>query len=257
MNVNLLYSPGRTRLILDLLLPNSGGIGFKGPLNYSKTHITQLGIYLSTNSNYLSGQNKGDLTDPGLGLTLPLDDDDVVFDMEEGPHTDYVANANIPQQANNDLLDEGLAPLQFANEGPQETYGGLMCLNDSNGAIGTETGMCNEAVCRCTKQISALDSGTALNIPIQVQGDTAIMQDSDILPTNGFVDMMKTDWAYSKAFFPHYSYLGMVLLVETRRMVVLDLGGILRMTTRGGKRCMIESPHFQSGLTMKLGGQRE
>jgi hypothetical protein len=103
----------------------------------------------------------GDLTNPGLGLTLPLDDDDVVFDMEEGAHTDYVANADIPPKANNDLLDEGPAPLQFANEGPQETYGGLMRLNDSNGAVGAETGMCNEAVRRRVEQIRALDSGAA------------------------------------------------------------------------------------------------
>jgi hypothetical protein len=40
----------------------------------------------------------------------------------------------------------------------------------------------------------------APNIPIQIQGDTAIMLNSDILPTNSFVDMNTTNWAYSEVF---------------------------------------------------------
>ena len=144
---------------------------------------------------------EGDLTTDGMGLSGV---------MGTPPPEDQVDEPGL-RQANNDLGDLGPAPNQFVLEcGVEESTTGLMCLNDDNAAHGAETAICEEAIRDRVQRIRALDGGA--DVDMIIRGDTVEFADQDVLPTDGFVDMNTTEWAYAKAFptlfIPWYGPLG-------------------------------------------------
>jgi len=150
---------------------------------------------------------EGDLTDPGMGLTIRLDQE-----TGEGQDVTPTPSELPPQQGNNDLGDEGPAQLQFADEGPEEGFEGLMCLADEHGARGAETEIVDQVVRRQVHRIHALEHPVQLGIPVHIDGNVATMAEQDVLGTGEFVNMNTSDYAHAKAwptlFIPWFGPLG-------------------------------------------------
>lgn len=129
--------------------------------------------------------------DPQFGLALNIE-------VLEGATTPPGQEEG-PQQGNNDLGDEGPAPLQFVDDGlPEEAYEGVLNVDNSNGA---DISICDQAIALQVGRIRALDHGNdARDVPVQIQGNTAIMAAANVLPTTDFVNMMTTEYAHAKAW---------------------------------------------------------
>ena len=143
---------------------------------------------------------EGDLAtlNPALHIMERDEAGEIVMDVE---NTD--GNTDINQNTSN-INDEGPAPLQMGNR-PLETFDGVINHNDSSIARCANAELAISEITEVIERIHERgdveqDGDANLNNDPSEANDIATFQQTDVLPIDGFANMNKTPYAWSRAF---------------------------------------------------------
>ena len=140
----------------------------------------------------------GDLADVN-DVTTINDTMEVTTESQQSNQEDSFLSvpANLELDADGD--DTGPAPLQN-DVVPDETYEGVINVGDTMTTGGANAMLTEVEISRVVNALRSGTAGTDINMTANEAGTHVTMQQSHVLPTEGFVNMSNTRFAWSMAF---------------------------------------------------------
>ena len=184
------FKRARIQRALELLMKTADGV-------WKPTQNVQIQL---SQENLNQWPDEGDLAtlNPALHIMERDEAGEIVMDVE---NTD--GNTDINQNTSN-INDEGPAPLQMGNR-PLETFDGVINHNDSSIARCANAEMATSEITEVIERIHERgdveqDGDANLNNDHSEANNIATFQQTDVLPIDGFANMNKTPYAWSRAF---------------------------------------------------------